>query len=133
LDGTREATAPAASLRIGFDRLRANGASRSLAKHSGRLVRAAAGAALALGGWAAMMVALPFLGPPGRQVAVVGDPSRAVSAIRAAGGSIVEVRGRAVLARSPDRGFAAALYRAGAPLVLEGRVGAGCGSARAGA
>ena len=98
-----------------------------------RIGRAAGGAALALAGWAAVMVALPFVGPPGRQLAVVGDPARIVPAILAAGGRIVEVRGRAVLARSPDPGFAAALYRAGAGLVLEGRIGAGCGAAKAGA
>ena len=37
---------------------------------------------------------------------------------------------RAALA---DPGFAAALYAAGAALVLEGRIGAGCGPASAGA
>jgi hypothetical protein len=98
-----------------------------------RALRTAAAVGLALGSWAAVMLALPFLGPPGRQVAVVGDPSHAVSAVLAAGGEIVEVKGRVVLARSTDPGFAAALYGAGAPLVLEGRIGAGCGSAKAGA
>ena len=123
------------------------------------IIRRLGYATLALAGWAAIMLAMPFLGPSGRQVAVVGDPSaavraiaraggeivevrrgavigdpgRAMSAILAAGGRIVEVRGRAVLARSSDPGFAASLYRAGAALVLEGRVGAGCGSAKAGA
>jgi hypothetical protein len=96
-------------------------------------IRIIGGSALALGAWAALMVAMPFLGGAGRQVAVVGDQARSVSAILAAGGRIVEVRGQVVLARSPEPGFAAALYRAGAPLVVEGRLGAGCGSARAGA
>ena len=99
-----------------------------------RAGRWAAAAALALTGWAAVMVALPFVGPAGRQVAVVGDPSRSVAAVLAAGGRIVEVRGRAVLARSDRPGFAADLYAAGAALVLEGRLGTGCaGSAKAGA
>ena len=98
-----------------------------------RALRTAAAALLVLGGWAAVMLALPFLGSPGRQVAVVGDPPRAVAAVLAAGGEIVEVTGRVVLARSADPGFAAALYAAGAALVLEGRIGAGCGSAKAGA
>jgi hypothetical protein len=98
-----------------------------------RALRAAGGASLAVAGWAAVMLALPFIGPPGRQLAVVGDPARTVPAILAAGGRIIEVRGRAVLARSPRAGFAAALYGAGVGLVLEGRVGAGCGAARAGA
>jgi acetyl/propionyl-CoA carboxylase alpha subunit len=91
-----------------------------------RLLRWAGGAALALAAWAAVMVAIPFIGPNGRLVSVVGDRGAAVRAIAAAGGRIVEVRGRAVLARSDRPGFARRLYRAGAPLVLEGRIGAGC-------
>jgi hypothetical protein len=86
-------------------------------------------AALALAGWAAIMIALPFLGPSGRQVAVVGDSDRAVRLIAAAGGQVVEVRRGAVLARADP----AALYRAGAWLVVEGRLAAGCAGARVGA
>ena len=91
-----------------------------------RLARASAIAGLVAGGWALVMIALPLVGPSGRQVAVVGEPGDAVRAILAAGGSVIEVRGRAVLARSDAPGFAAALYRQGAGLVLEGRVAAGC-------
>lgn len=79
---------------------------------------------LALAAWLAVMVAMPFLGPSGRQVAVVGDPGRAVAIVTRAGGQVIEVRGRAVLARASP----AALYRAGAWLVVEGRLGAGCGA-----
>lgn len=87
-------------------------------------------AALTLAGWAAVMLAMPFVGPPGRQVAVVGDPARAVRLIVEAGGEVVEVRQGAVLARADP----AALYRAGAWLVVEGRLASGCaGGARAGA
>ena len=81
-------------------------------------------AALALAAWAAAMLAMPFLGPSGRQVAVVGDPGRAVAIVAEAGGQVIEVRGRSVLAL----GSPAALYRAGAWLVVEGRLGAGCGA-----
>ena len=91
-----------------------------------RLARAAATAGLVAGAWALLMLALPFLGPSGRQVAVVGDRGAAVRTILAAGGTVVEARGRAVLARSDRPGFAAALYRNGARLVLEGRIAAGC-------
>lgn len=79
-------------------------------------------AALALLGWAVIMVAMPFAGPSGRQVAVVGDADRAVRIVAAAGGQVIEVRGGAVLARASP----AALYRAGAWLVVEGRIAAGC-------
>jgi hypothetical protein len=80
--------------------------------------------------WAMALVAMPFFGPSGRQVAVVGDPARAVRIVAAAGGRVIEVRSGAVLARASP----AALYRAGAWLVVEGRLGAGCGGgARSGA
>jgi hypothetical protein len=79
-------------------------------------------AALALGIWGAAMLAMPFVGPSGRRVAVVGDPSRAVRAVLVAGGEVIEVRRGAVLARARP----AALYRAGAWLVVEGRLVGGC-------
>jgi hypothetical protein len=91
-----------------------------------RPLRWAGGAALALGAWALVMVALPFVGPAGRQVAVVGSRAEAFRIIAAADGRVVEARGGAVLAISDRPGFAARLYRAGAPLVLEGRIAAGC-------
>jgi hypothetical protein len=83
-------------------------------------------AALVLAVWALVMVAMPFLGPSGRQVAVVGDTARAFRIVAAAGGEVVEMRRGAVLARSDRPGFPRRLYRAGAPLVLEGRIAAGC-------
>jgi hypothetical protein len=88
--------------------------------------RALGWTAVVLSAWAAVMLAIPFVGPSGRQVAVVGDTRRALSAVSAAGGRVVEVRRGAVLARSDDPGFAGRLYRSGAGLVLEGRIGAGC-------
>jgi hypothetical protein len=91
-------------------------------------------ALLALLCWLAIMIAMPFVGPSGRQVAVVGDPNRAIRIVAAAGGAVVEVRRGAVIARASP----AALYRAGAWLVIEGRIAAGCfqlvdGDAKAGA
>lgn len=83
-------------------------------------------ATFVLAAWALVMVAIPFLGPPGRQVAVVGSSAEAFRTIAAAGGQVVEARRGAVLARSGRPGFARRLYRAGAPLVLEGRIAAGC-------
>ncbi|HYG47569.1 MAG TPA: hypothetical protein VD846_06465 [Allosphingosinicella sp.] len=91
-----------------------------------RLLRWAGGAGLALAGWTAVMIAIPFLGPSGRLVAVVGGRAEAFRAVAAADGRVVEVLGNAVLARSDRPGFARRLYAAGAPLVLEGRIAAGC-------
>jgi hypothetical protein len=83
-------------------------------------------AGLALGGWAAILAALPFVGPAGRLTAIPGERALAIRAVVAARGQVVEVRDGVVLARSNESGFALRLYRAGAPLVLEGRVAAGC-------
>lgn len=91
-----------------------------------RAARWLGGAALVLAAWALVMVAIPFLGPSGRQVAVVGDSAGAVRAVAAAGGRVIEARRGAILARSDRPGFVRRLYRAGAPLVLEGRIAAGC-------
>lgn len=83
-------------------------------------------ASVVLIAWFAILVAMPFVGPSGRRVAVVGDASHAVRVITRAGGPVIEVRKGAVLTRSDRPGFVADLYRAGAPLVLEGRIAAGC-------
>jgi hypothetical protein len=87
-------------------------------------------ATLVLAAWALIMLVMPFVGPPGRQLAVVGDSGRAVRAIAAAGGRIVEMRRGAILARSDDPHFPSRLYRNGARLVLEGRIAGGCFSRR---
>lgn len=79
-------------------------------------------AALALLAWFAILLAMPFVGPADRQVAVIGDAASALRVVAAAGGRVVEVRDGAVLAYARP----AALYRAGAWLVVEGRIAAGC-------
>lgn len=88
--------------------------------------RTVTGMALALIAWGLIVLALPFVGPEGRLVAVVGNTPTAMRTIAAAGGQIVEVRRNAVLARSTQAGFVWALYRNGAPLVIEGRIAAAC-------
>lgn len=91
------------------------------------------GTALAFGAWSAVMVAMPLLGPEGRTVAMVGSGPEAIARVIAAGGRLVDVRDNVVLARGGP-GFAANLYREGAPLVIEGRLAGGCGgAAKAGA
>ena len=90
------------------------------------IIRIARRVASVLGCWAVIMLILPLVGPAGRDVVVVGDNARAVRAITAAGGRIIDVRRHATVARSDQPGFARALYRNGARLVLEGRIAAGC-------
>lgn len=90
-----------------------------------RIARLLGGAALALCAWAVVMLAMPFLGPSGRLVAVLGDDPHTYSQVVAAGGRVVEVKRGVILARGGP-GFARSLYSQGTPLVLEGRIAAGC-------
>ncbi len=89
------------------------------------ILRPAATVALILGVWTAVMLVMPLVGPSGRLVAVVGDGPGAVRRVVAAGGRVVDMRSGVTLARGGP-GFAGNLYRAGAPLVVEGRIAAGC-------
>lgn len=91
-----------------------------------RMLRYLTAIAAVLGLWAAIMVALPFVGPPGRLVAVVGNRPQTIRAVATAGGRIVDIRRGAVLARSDQPDFPTRLYANGAFLVLEGRIAAGC-------
>ncbi|MBB3691411.1 hypothetical protein FHY05_000018 [Sphingomonas sp. BK580] len=90
------------------------------------ITRTAVHVALVLLLWSFVMIAMPFIGPAGRQVAVVGDANRAMRAIVAAGGQVVEVRRGATLARSRYPGFVRRLYANGAVAVFEGRIAGGC-------
>lgn len=96
------------------------------------ITKGVARAAVVLTIWALILVAMPFVGPAGRQVAVVGEANAAVRAITAAGGEVVEVRRGATLARGRTPGFVRRLYANGAWGVIEGRIAAGC-FAKAGA
>ena len=82
------------------------------------------GAAIVLSAWSMIMLAMPFIGS-GRTLAVLGDGPDTIALIIAADGRVVEVRDGATLVRG-DPGLARRLYAAGAPLVIEGRVAAGC-------
>lgn len=81
---------------------------------------------IVLATWIVVLIAMPFFGSAGRQVAVVGNEVRSLTAIDMAGGKVIEIRNGAILAKSDNPGFVAALYKHGATLVLEGRIGAGC-------
>ena len=83
-------------------------------------------AALVLGAWAGIMLAMPFVGPQGRLIAIVGDPHRAVLAVLRSGGKVMAVRGRVVLTSSDRPGYPITLYRAGAGLLIEGRIAQSC-------
>lgn len=91
-----------------------------------RWARGALSLALVIACWFALLVAMPFLGDPGRQVAILGDHSAALRAVAASRGQVIAIRGRAVLARSGDPDFVRSLYRNGAGFIVEGRVASGC-------
>jgi hypothetical protein len=86
----------------------------------------AAPAVLAL--WGAVVAAMTLLQPAGQAVAVfaLGGPERALAAVIAADGAILEVRANAIVAASDDPAFVARLYRQGAAFVVSAR-GPGCG------
>lgn len=90
------------------------------------LLRWALRAGLVLGLWAAFMLAMPFVGPDGRLIAVVGDPHRSVLAVLKAGGRIMAIRGRVVLTSSDRPGYPRRLYAAGAGILIEGRIAQTC-------
>lgn len=91
-------------------------------------LRWAGWAILVLAAWSLVMLALPFVGT-GRTLAVVGQGPALQARLAAADARIVEVRDGAILVRGKP-GLARRLYAAGAPLVLEGRIAAGCFSRR---
>ena len=92
------------------------------------LRRIAAATALVAAGWFAIVVALTFASAPGKSMAIVGPPARALAAVVKAHGHILTSNSSYVtIARSDDAGFVARLYAAGALLVLDAEQAGGCG------
>jgi hypothetical protein len=90
------------------------------------LRRIAGAIALVVFGWLAVLVALTFGSPPGKSMAVVGPPSRALAAIAKANGRILASNDYVTIARSDDADFVGRLYAAGALLVLDAEQAGGC-------
>lgn len=78
--------------------------------------------------WLGVLVATTFAQPAGAAVAVfaLGGRDAAIDAILAAGGSVIDVRGMAVLAESDDPGFVGRLYGQGPMLVVGAHAPGGC-------
>lgn len=90
-----------------------------------RLLRFAAGAALVLAAWTAILAGLVFTMPPGTPLAVFA-PGHALETVAQAHGSF-EAFGRSIaVTRSPEAGFAGRLYGAGALLVIDARIVMSC-------
>jgi hypothetical protein len=77
-------------------------------------------------GWFAIVVALTFASAPGKSMAIVGPPARAMAAVVNANGHILASNSYVTIARSDDAGFVARLYAAGALLVLDAEQAGGC-------
>jgi len=90
------------------------------------LRRIAGAIALVVFGWLAVVVALTFGSPPGKSMAIIGPPSRALAAIAKANGRILASNDYVTIARSDDADFVGRLYAAGALLVLDAEQAGGC-------
>ncbi len=91
------------------------------------LRRIAAATALVAGAWFAIVVALTFASAPGKSMAIVGPPARALAVVVKANGHVLTSDNYVTIARSDDAGFVARLYAAGALLVLDAEQAGGCG------
>jgi hypothetical protein len=78
-------------------------------------------------GWLAVVLALTFVSPPGKSMAIIGPPSQAFAAVSKANGRVLSASGYVTVARSGDADFVAQLYAAGALLVLDAEQAGGCG------
>lgn len=100
-----------------------NRRSRNRALPLGRITGAIA---LVGGGWFAVVVALTFVSAPGKSMAIIGPPYRALAVIARANGRVLAANNYVTIARSDDAGFVARLYAAGALLVLDAEQAGGC-------
>ena len=100
---------------------------RPLSRWLRPLGRIVAATALVAAGWFAIVVALTFASAPGKSMAIVGPPARALAAVVKADGHILTSNSYVTIARSDDAGFVARLYTAGALLVLDAEQTGGCG------
>jgi hypothetical protein len=88
--------------------------------------RIAGAITLVVVGWLAVVTALTFGSAPGKSIAVIGPPSRALAAIVKANGRIVASNSYFTVARSEDADFVSRLYAAGALFVLDAEQAGGC-------
>ena len=88
--------------------------------------RIAGAITLVVVGWLAVVTALTFGSAPGKSIAVIGPPSRALAAIVKANGRIVASNSYFTVARSDEADFVSRLYAAGALFVLDAEQAGGC-------
>ncbi len=92
----------------------------------GRLAKFLVGVTLILAVWTAVLAGMAFFSAPGSNVAVFTSPGHAAETAVQAGGSLEEFSSMIAITRSDAPGFVGRLYGAGAFLVIDARVVAGC-------
>lgn len=90
------------------------------------LRRIAGAIALVACGWLVVVIALTFVSPPGKSMAIVGPSAQAMAVIAKANGRILASGDYVTIARSDESGFVTRLYAAGALLVLDAEQAGGC-------
>ena len=92
----------------------------------GKLATYLIGAVIVLVLWTGALAGMALFSAPGANVAVFTVPGRAAETAVAAGGSLEEFSSMIAITRSDEPGFVGRLYGAGAFLVIDARVVAGC-------
>lgn len=83
---------------------------------------------LVVAGWLSFAAASAAFAPPGSSFAIIGPPGRALNAIAAAGGHIVQTNTFVTIAHADDAGFVGRLYANGAWFVVDADGAGGCGA-----
>lgn len=91
-----------------------------------RLAKFIAAAVAVLAVWVVILAGMAFFSAPGSSVAIFTAPGQAAQTAVAAGGSLEEFSSMVAITRSDDPQFVSRLYGAGAFLVIDARVLAGC-------
>ena len=83
---------------------------------------------LVVAGWLSFAAASAAFAPPGHSFAIIGPPDRALNAIAAAGGHIVQTGNFVTIAHADQDGFVGKLYANGAWFVVDADGAGGCGA-----
>ena len=83
---------------------------------------------LVVAGWLSFAAGSAAFAPPGRSFAIIGPPERALNAIAASGGHIVQASNFVTIAQADDAGFVGRLYANGAWFVVVADGAGGCGA-----
>ena len=83
---------------------------------------------LVVAGWLSFAAVSAAFAPPGHSFAIIGPSERALNAIAASGGHIVQTNQFVTIAHADDAGFVGRLYANGAWFVVDADGAGGCGA-----